>query len=76
MSKLNVKLVLGQKKPCSPHPQLCPPSKGNRATMRKARDSVKERYQEGFKTKLGLRCYITEPQRGGNSNTLLHRPAV
>ena len=70
MSKFNVKLVCTQPgKPCSPHPQLCPPSKGNRATMCKARDSVKERYPEGFKTELGLRCFLPEPQKGGNSNT-------
>ena len=56
-------------KPCSLHPQLCPPSKGNRATMCKARDSVKERFQEEFKTELGLRCFFPEPQKGGNSNT-------
>ena len=56
-------------KPCSLHPHLCPPSKGNKASMCKARDSVKERYQESFKTELGLRCFYPEPQKGGNSNT-------
>ena len=56
-------------KPCSLHPHLCPPSKGNRASMCKARDSVKENFQEKFKKELGLRCFYPEPQKGGNSNT-------
>ena len=58
-------------KPCSLHPDLCPPSKGNRAmaSMCKARDTVKGRFQEAFKSLLGLRCFYPEPQKGGNSNT-------
>ena len=56
-------------KPCSLHPALCPPSKGNRASMCKARDTVKGRFQEAFKSRLGLRCFYPEPQKGGNSNT-------
>ena len=56
-------------KPCSLHPALCPPSKGKRASMCKARETVKERYQERFKAELGLRCFFPEPQKGGNSNT-------
>ena len=56
-------------KPCSLHPHLCPPSKGNRAVMCKARESIKEKYQESFKAELGLRCFYPEPQKGGNSNT-------
>ena len=57
-------------KPCSLHPDLCPP-KGNRAmtSMCKARDTVKGRFQEAFKSLLGLRCFYPEPQKGGNSNT-------
>ena len=30
---------------------------------------MKERFQEEFKTELGLRCFFPEPQKGGNSNT-------
>ena len=56
-------------KACSLHPLLCPPSKGNRASMCKARDVVNERFQRGFKSRLGLRCFYPEPQKGGNSNT-------
>ena len=37
--------------------------------MCKARDSVKENFQEKFKKELGLRCFYPEPQKGGNSNT-------
>ena len=58
-----------QGKPCSLHPDLCPATKGNRASMCRARDTIKARFQEAFKSLLGLRCFYPEPQKGGNSNT-------
>ena len=58
-----------QDQPCSLHPGLCPVSKGNRASMCDARAKVTKRFQEAFKSRLGLRCFFPEPQKGGNSNT-------
>ena len=56
-------------KPCSTHPQVCPTSKGKRASMCQAKEKVKETFQQEFKKQLGLRCFYPEPQKGGNSNT-------
>ena len=67
--QVSVEVCTRQGKPCSLHPELCPPTKGNRAYICKARDTVNVRYQEGFKSHLGLRCFYPEPQKGSNSNT-------
>ena len=64
--QVSVEVCTCQGKPCSLHPELCPPTKGNRASMWKARDTVNGRYQAGFKSHLGLRCFYPEPQKGSN----------
>ena len=57
-------------KPCTLHPDLAPPkAKGVRAAACNAKEIVTRDYQEKFKSRLGIRAFFPEPQKGGNSNT-------
>lgn len=60
--------------PCTLHPTLVVVQKAKgvkapRASACNAKEVKKKQFQMDFQSKLGVRCFFPEPQKGGNSNT-------